>query len=343
MKTISIVIPVYNAEKYIGRCIQSVISQTYSHQHIECILVDDCSTDNSYSVVKNLLDAYKGEIQFKLLHHAQNKGVAVARNTGLKAATGDYVFLIDNDDQLLPNCLDSLTRAAVKYNDADLVIGNCYNHRSKTYYTNAQEDVVIDDPIEIRRTAYNMTYGAFPWNKLVKHEIIRNHNLYFENVSFDDLHWYIDMLQVIKSMVVLAEETYSYEYIETSLSHTWEKKLDGTAATFLHMIRKAFHYDHTGCYVEHHFFMVFFFMKIYDIIDHYSISSVSRTELNELRGKLIRQAVRDRHFLVALYDTIMYQPVRKLFYWKPVRNRSIPFRLKMAKVINAVNKKVSLS
>ena len=181
-----------------------------------------------------------------------------------------------------------------------------------------------------------MTYGAFPWNKLIKRSIILQYDLFFEQVTFDDLHWFIDMLQKIDSIVFLAEETYSYEYIETSLSHVWERKLNETASTFLYMLKKAFNYDNSGCYVEHNFFMVFFFMNIYDYIDNHHITSVTLSELNLLRNKLVRQTLHKRHILVAMYDFIMYKPIRFLFYWRPIKNRSIPFRIKIAQLINKI-------
>lgn len=336
MRKVSIIIPVYNAEQYIERCIQSVMQQTYDNHLIECILVDDCSTDGSYALMQHLVEHYNGSIQFLLLSHDHNQGVAAARNTGLSQASGYYIFLIDNDDILFPHCLETLTNAALKYDDADLVIGNCLNHRSNTYYNYAKEDVVITDHTEILRTGYNMTYGAFPWNKLVKRDIIQQHHLYFEQVTFDDLHWFMDMLQVIRSMVVLAEETYSYEYVETSLSHTWESKLYGTATTFLHLLKKSVYYDFKGCYVEYNFFMVFFVMHIFDYIDNHSVNSVARHEIRTIRNNITINALKRRRILVFLYDLIMYRPVRQLFYWKPVRNRAIPFRIQTAKAINRI-------
>jgi hypothetical protein len=149
------------------------------------------------------------------------------------------------------------------------------------------------------------------------------------------------MLQIIDSIVFLAEETYSYEYIETSLSHVWEKKLNDTARTFLYMIKKASNYNNTGCYVEHNFFIVFFINNIYDYIDNHHVTSVGLDEINFLRNTLVKKAIKDKHFLVATYDLIMYSPLRKLFYWKPIKNRSIPFRLKAVRAINTINQILS--
>ena len=88
---ISIIIPIYNNEKYIEKCIDSVINQTY--QNWELILVDDGSTDNSLS----LCERYKKDIRVKIIHQ-ENSGVSVARNNGIKETTGKYITFIDSDD-----------------------------------------------------------------------------------------------------------------------------------------------------------------------------------------------------------------------------------------------------
>ena len=87
---VSIIIPVYNVSAYIERCVRSVMRQTYSH--IECILVDDATQDDSIGQCKQMIAVYQGPIQFLILSHQQNRGLSAARNTATDAATGEYVF-----------------------------------------------------------------------------------------------------------------------------------------------------------------------------------------------------------------------------------------------------------
>ena len=101
---ISVIIPVYNVEKYVERCILSIMSQTYT-ESVECIVVNDCTPDNSMKIVEKMVSDYKGQIQFKLLYHEHNRGVAAVRNTGLDAASGDYIIQIDSDDYCEPDML----------------------------------------------------------------------------------------------------------------------------------------------------------------------------------------------------------------------------------------------
>ena len=94
---VSIVIPVYNVEPYIEECLQSVMRQSYRGE-IECILIDDCGTDNSMGIAVQLIEEYNGPIDIKVMHHEHNQGLSAARNTGIDAACGDYIYFLDSDD-----------------------------------------------------------------------------------------------------------------------------------------------------------------------------------------------------------------------------------------------------
>lgn len=118
MVQVSVIIPVYNVENYIGRCIESVINQTFSD--IEIILIDDCSTDNSYSIIKEYAEK---DDRIIALHHDGNHGPMVARRLGDKVARGHYITYCDGDDVLPNTSLENLYEAALSSN-ADIVSGN---------------------------------------------------------------------------------------------------------------------------------------------------------------------------------------------------------------------------
>ena len=103
----SIIIPIYNVEPYILECLQSVANQTIEDK-LECILVDDCGTDNSVSVAEEFLKTYSGAIHFELLHHQKNGGLSAARNTGVRASHGEYLYFLDSDDTIIPRCSNRL-------------------------------------------------------------------------------------------------------------------------------------------------------------------------------------------------------------------------------------------
>ena len=101
--TISIIVPIYNVEKYIGRCLDSIFVQEYNGVDIECILVNDCTPDNSMDIVAKKLEFYHGKIIFKIKNLDKNGGLCMARNAGVEIAKGEYVLFVDSDDRLLPD------------------------------------------------------------------------------------------------------------------------------------------------------------------------------------------------------------------------------------------------
>ena len=111
MVAISIIIPVFNAEQYVRRCIESILTQNIADVSIECIVVDDCSPDNSMNIVRMLISEYQGPIHFVILQHEVNRGLSVARNYGMMHAKGDYVLFVDSDDYIEPNVFKKTTRA----------------------------------------------------------------------------------------------------------------------------------------------------------------------------------------------------------------------------------------
>ena len=97
---VSIIIPVYKVEKYITRCIQSIMNQSCKNIQIECIIIDDCTPDASIDIVNGVLSGYKGDVKFIILRHEKNSGLSAARNTGIKASTGRYLMFVDSDDYI---------------------------------------------------------------------------------------------------------------------------------------------------------------------------------------------------------------------------------------------------
>ena len=119
---VSIIIPVYQVSAYVERCLSSVMAQSYSQ--LECIIVNDATQDDSIAKCERLISDYSGPISFHIIHHECNQGLSAARNTGTKAATGDYIYYIDSDDDMTPDCIEKLVNAAQMHPDAEMVVGN---------------------------------------------------------------------------------------------------------------------------------------------------------------------------------------------------------------------------
>ena len=119
---VSVIVPVYKAEKYIHRCFDSIAGQTYTN--LECLFIDDGSPDRCYAILHTRIAQYSGEIDFQIIRHAQNRGLSAARNTGTLAARGEYIFYLDSDDEITRDCIETLVNLANKYHGVDIVQGN---------------------------------------------------------------------------------------------------------------------------------------------------------------------------------------------------------------------------
>ena len=113
MKEITVVMPVYKVEKYVSECLDSIINQTFDC--FECIIIDDCSPDNSMCLIEEKLAGYKGNISFRIVRNERNEGVSAARNKGIELSRGGYLFFIDSDDMLYENCLEKLWEETKRY------------------------------------------------------------------------------------------------------------------------------------------------------------------------------------------------------------------------------------
>ena len=109
--TVSIIIPAYNSEKFIKRCLDSVINQIY--KNLEIIVIDDASKDNTKQIIKEYAEK---DNRIRPFYSSENKGVSFSRNIGLKASTGEYIMFVDSDDELTKDAVRRMIDIAVKYN-----------------------------------------------------------------------------------------------------------------------------------------------------------------------------------------------------------------------------------
>lgn len=170
---ISVIVPVYNVALFIERCLRSIMQQTLS-EGVECILVNDCTPDNSIEIAKKLINEYKGPIQFRIISHEKNRGLAAARNTGVEAAQGIYIQHIDSDDYVEPTMLEELYNEAIKTN-ADIVGCDFYldygDHRIvRTYDFQPYPSHKIEDIIRHK-------YAPYLCRKLIKKELYEEYQL----------------------------------------------------------------------------------------------------------------------------------------------------------------------
>ena len=209
MISISIIVPVYNVEKYIERCLESVAAQTYTG-NIECIIVDDCTLDNSMRLVDQFLSHYEGHIDFKVVHHTQNKGLSAARNTGIREAHGDYLYFLDSDDALYEHTIQilvDLCRENVEIISGNFsIIGDGRNLPKLSVFV---EDICGQKNV-FNAFLCNQIY-EMACNKLIRRDFILDNSLWFlEGILHEDNLWSFFVFYYCNEVIVTPEYTYKY-------------------------------------------------------------------------------------------------------------------------------------
>lgn len=224
---ISIIIPVFNVEAQISDCLMSVMNQSWHEGDLECILVDDCGTDKSMSIVKKMTDEYKGNISFRIICHSQNRGLSVARNTGIKAAQGDYVYFLDSDDCLTPDCLTHLAKPLNKFK-YDFVIGDYRLNGPDIGYPKLllPEGEVLSSRKIMETLGANKGWYTMAWNKLCNKQFLNKYQIEFEEgILHEDELWSFILSYYAETMFVVKKQTYIYNVRDDSIIKDPQKKL----------------------------------------------------------------------------------------------------------------------
>lgn len=225
-KKVSVIIPVYNDEKYLEQCVESVLHQTY--KNLEIILVDDGSTDNTPEICEYYRENYS---QVRVLYK-KNGGVGSSRNAGLAMATGDYVLFVDDDDWIDIHHVEDLYNLMIK-NDADIAAANCNQYREEDanylYWIGKndyfEKNYSIQDWFKLAyRSDFYVISVIFtvPWCKLYKRSLFKN-IAYPEDVSPEDdlTTWKIYLLA--NKIAYENKNIYTHRLFKESITQTVDK------------------------------------------------------------------------------------------------------------------------
>ena len=252
---VSVIVPVYNVEKYLKRCVNSLRNQTL--KDIEIILVDDASTDLSPKICD---DAAKEDHRIKIIHK-ENEGAGKARNAALEIADGEYIGFVDSDDYVKDEMFEVLYEKAEKYK-SDLVMsgilfvdGNVFKnegeHLLKQYF---DKDTHFETDEEIKalkmgivgalpEEADDSKYGMSIWKNLFRHQVIKDNNIVFQSereMLSEDALFMIDYISCIKKAT---DAFYNYYRNEESISKSYKKERFEKGLVFVREVEKRFKKD----------------------------------------------------------------------------------------------------
>lgn len=224
MVKLSIIIPVYNVENYLSRCLESILNQTFNDFEIIC--VNDGSTDNSLAV----LQKFKSNDERIIIIDKKNEGSGVARNVGLSTAKGDYVYFVDGDDWIEENSLDKIVLKADELNTDILIFGGLsyYNNKGKNGGYSADKlpkqylNKVFSSK-DIKKDIFK--FPSTVWTKLYKKDFLIKNNIKFQDIKVgqDQLPFFHSMIKA-ECIALLPENIYCYRKNRAGSAMTVKKK-----------------------------------------------------------------------------------------------------------------------
>ena len=224
---VTVVIPIYNVEEYLPRCILSVVNQTY--KNLEIILVDDGSLDRCPDICE---EWKQKDSRIKVIHKA-NAGLGMARNTGIDNATGEYIFFFDSDDYVADNIVEKCVKNVCS-NNSDAVLFGYFNVYSngKIENTNMTTPKLVFEGSEILSEllpgmyTYTFGFGISSCVKMYRLESFKENNIRFKSereIISEDAYFALEYYPTIKKVSVLNENLYYYCKRDTSLSREYKK------------------------------------------------------------------------------------------------------------------------
>lgn len=230
MIKVSVIIPLYNAEKYLCVCLDSVLIQTL--KDFEVIVVDDCSTDKSREIAESYLEKFDGRLKIITLDKNTGSG-AVPRNEGLRFSRGEYIFFMDNDDLLINTALEELFnlaeafRADVVYMERGFLCGEEILPKNFTQAAWDKKNSALDKPqlesgnLTERLEKFLQTgYGWAPWTKFLRRDFLIAKKINFPHVKIsEDVLWTFKLVCLAKNFLRVQKPLYIHRSLKNSWSH----------------------------------------------------------------------------------------------------------------------------
>ena len=210
----------YQVEQYLAICLKSITDQTMT-DGVECILVDDCGSDRSLFIAKDFIEHHQGNVLFRIVEREKNGGLSAARNSGIDVASGEYVYFLDSDDEITPNCLEIMWSLVEKYGKVNLVQGAFFEDEK---YANSISNIKFPEfcTCQAEIKTFLLQYlgdivGA--QSRLINLSFLKEHHLYFEEgIIHEDNLWTFFLSKYVRTMAYCDVCTYYHRYNPNSIT-----------------------------------------------------------------------------------------------------------------------------
>lgn len=310
MTYITIILSAYNHETTIGACLESIIAQENADLKMECVIVDDCSSDDTLAVIRRKVGSYKGNIEFRIFRHQSHHGLSRTRNTGLERALGYYVIFVNGADQLREGCVDTYMVNLMRHWDADVIVGNTFlaamnrnlfRQLSGTKALRGRGAVIAHEMIKHHLYLYAN-------NKLVRRELLIANQISFdEHMDYGDMQWAFALFATVSSVVLLPDITYEYGQVDLGGIGQAERKvntlLNSYLATCEHLLDTAPRPegDDGGYYLSHQLFIDALLTHSDRLMVEYNVNSQMKRGLSAVRSRLQSQTKNDGQKMLYLF------------------------------------------
>lgn len=312
---VSIIVPIYNAEKYLEKCLESILKQTYIN--IELILINDGSTDNS----DKICERYR-KIDNRIKYFEQNnQGVSSARNKGMKESTGDFLIFVDADDYIEPNMIELLYTNA-KENRCEIVICN-YNIVNankiiqKEYLINSS---IITSEEFIKYMLSEEYYQGYLWNKLIDKRIISNYRFDKDISIMEDLLFLLELSPKINKVYILKDE-YLYYYVQHNSSALHKKNIQKITNSLMAYEKILDYINQNNLILLDDNYYYYVWNYVYSFIDIYAylkmnkrLSEEHKKKRKKCIKKMLKKALKRKVSKIKKFKLIVYFYFPMLYY-----------------------------
>lgn len=234
---VSVIITVYNVERYIERCISSILNQTY--KDFELLVVNDGTPDRSMAIAENFASNDK---RIRIVNHGDNVGLMCARRRGYVEAKGDYIFFVDSDDTLPENALESLVRAA-ETTGADIVAGWGIHYLANGTTKDMSVSLPYgNDSHGLYKALTHYEFSHYVWGKLYKRELLQGYNYKYVNglTNAEDYLLFYQLAKNVNHVECINETVYNYyQHVESSSQvHLSEWQLESNIIAYSYVLKE---------------------------------------------------------------------------------------------------------
>ena len=290
MKKISIIIAVYNIEKYISKCLDSVIKD--KSRNIEIIIVDDGSTDNSLKICQE----YQKKDNRIMIIQQKHKGLNAVRNIGFINSTGEYIWHIDGDDYLEDNYIDKLKKYFGKY---DII---CFNYNRVN--GNTKEKIRDSKKYDSIYDKYILSYVVV-WNKVFNRKLFEK-NSFPENCTYNDIYVTASLVSKTRKIIFIDEYLYNYVDRKASLSYTRPFNLNDYLACLNYVYDKVSHKypDAALCYYVNNLAIYNYVKEVQGInkCDFYKLNKILKNKF----PKYYKNKYYNKNLFMKIYIRLIY-------------------------------------